>query len=126
MTGPAPTAPDRSTDGPVVVAAAVPAPSTQAATPTPAVAPTLPAAPEPVATQLVRPSPRCVTTSDGSYRLSLQLHPAELGAVHVDVQLHAGEVSLHLQAEHAPSAQALLAAPPGPAAPAGVHRGPRR
>ena len=44
---------------------------------------------------------------DGSYRITVDLHPADLGRVQVEVRLERGEVNLHLQADHA-STSALL------------------
>jgi flagellar hook-length control protein FliK len=45
--------------------------------------------------------------SDGVYRLRLELHPAELGYVEVDVELRNGVLSANLRAEHLSAAHAL-------------------
>lgn len=41
------------------------------------------------------------TAKDGDYTLSLQLHPADLGAVTVRVEVQQGVLSVHMSAEHA-------------------------
>jgi flagellar hook-length control protein FliK len=47
------------------------------------------------------------TQPDGSYRLTVDLHPAELGRVQLEVHVEHGVVNVHLQADHA-STSALL------------------
>jgi flagellar export protein FliJ len=44
---------------------------------------------------------------DGVYRLRLELHPAELGRVDIEVELRAGVLHANLRAEHATAAHAL-------------------
>ncbi len=82
------------------------------ANPTQVAAPPAPAAPpNPVATtpvaQLVSVVEPLRDQPDGSYRITVDLHPADLGRVQVEVRLERGEVNLHLQADHA-STSALL------------------
>ncbi|MCL6550662.1 MAG: flagellar hook-length control protein FliK, partial [Acidothermus cellulolyticus] len=45
--------------------------------------------------------------SDGGYRLSLQLQPAELGMVGVDVEIRGGTATIHFRPEKADAADAL-------------------
>lgn len=47
------------------------------------------------------------SAKDGDYTLSLQLHPADLGAVTVRVEVQQGVLSVHLSAEHAHGHEAL-------------------
>jgi flagellar hook-length control protein FliK len=44
---------------------------------------------------------------DGVYKLRLELHPAELGRVEIDVELRAGVLHANLRAEHVTAAHAL-------------------
>jgi flagellar hook-length control protein FliK len=60
-----------------------------------------PAAPiQPPHTQIVSAVTPLRQEGDGSYTLSLELHPAELGRVHVEVHMNGGELSLHIRAEN--------------------------
>ncbi|MDP9431319.1 MAG: flagellar hook-length control protein FliK [Actinomycetota bacterium] len=87
-------------------AASVPGSQTAAAPAAPAAstnqAPT--AVPQPVdrtpAQQMVMSVAPMRRAADGSYALSLQLHPADLGAVQVQMEMRAGTVSLQLQVEN--------------------------
>jgi flagellar hook-length control protein FliK len=92
-----PTAELRRTDAPSTVPATAPA------------APPTPAAPS---AQLVQHLGPLLEGPDGSYALSLQLYPEELGAVRVDVALRAGEISLALHAGDDRAQEALRAALP--------------
>ena len=50
--------------------------------------------------------------ADGSYRLAVQLHPAELGRVSLDIELRQGSVHLRIDAENDQARDALRAALP--------------
>ncbi len=50
--------------------------------------------------------------SDGSYQLSLEMHPAELGAVTLRIHMSGGEMSLHVAAAPGAAQDALRAALP--------------
>jgi flagellar hook-length control protein FliK len=70
--------------------------------------PAMPApAPDVSAWQQVAGAVRPLRLADGSHQVNLQLHPAELGSVHVEVALREGRISLHLVAETAAARQAL-------------------
>ena len=56
-------------------------------------------APAPAHVQVVSHVTPVLQRGDGSYHLSVQLHPAELGGVRLDVRLHDGQVSLQLRAD---------------------------
>lgn len=92
---------------------AVPQPSgapttTPAAPAAPAAAPGAPAAPPaPVTTQLVAAVAPFWRGPDGSYSLQLQLHPADLGAVQVLVEVRHGEVNVQLHASDGGSSDLL-------------------
>ena len=47
--------------------------------------------------------------ADGSHRLSIQIHPEELGSVTVELAMHQGQLSLHLVAEKQSTADLLSA-----------------
>jgi flagellar hook-length control protein FliK len=96
---------DRTPDAPVITPTAATAAATPAAAPrvdTPAapgpVAPTPPPAP-PAHSQVVSHVTPLLRQPDGTHQITMHLHPEQLGGVHVEVSLHAGEVSLHLRAE---------------------------
>lgn len=60
-----------------------------------------------VSQQLVQVVAPFRTAKEGDYTLSLQLHPADLGAVTVRVEVQQGVLSVHLSAEHAHGHEAL-------------------
>lgn len=60
-----------------------------------------------VSQQLVQVVAPLRTAKDGDYTLSLQLHPADLGAVTVRVEVQQGVLSVHMSAEHAHGHEAL-------------------
>lgn len=74
--------------------------------PAPTPAPATPAA------QVVRAVAPLRNLGDGNHNVVLELHPAELGAVRVELTLNAGIVHLGLQAEHAATGQLLRSALP--------------
>jgi len=114
-----PGAPDRSTaaDGTSSLATQLPqaaqmtAPAQPLAMNTPQ--PQLPPPPQPpypsgaVAQQVIQVVAPLRSAKDGDYTLSLQLHPAELGAVTVRVEVQQGVLSVHLAADHAHGHEAL-------------------
>jgi flagellar hook-length control protein FliK len=112
---PAPQAETSRTAGPVPAESLAVAPTTEArpvsapAAPAPAPAPP-PAAPP--ATQVVTQLAPVLEGPDGSYTLSLQLYPEELGAVQVEVSMRGGEISLALHAADEVSKEVLRAALP--------------
>ncbi len=50
------------------------------------------------------------TAADGTYTLSLQLHPADLGEITLHVQMHDGEMSVHIESAEAQTRDTLTAA----------------
>jgi flagellar hook-length control protein FliK len=82
------------------------APPTQVAAPPAPAAPPNPVVTTPIA-QVVSVVEPLRTQPDGSYRITVDLHPADLGRVQVEMKLDHGEVSLHLQAEHASTSTLL-------------------
>ena len=97
---------------PVDLAAALPSappaqPVSVEAAPTPAPAP---AAPAPAATQVLSALGPALEGPDGSYSMSLQLYPEELGAVQVEISLRNGELSLALRSPDAEAVEVLRAA----------------
>ena len=60
-----------------------------------------------VSQQIVQVVAPLRTAKDGDYTLSLQLHPADLGAVTVRVEVQQGVLSVHMSAEHAHGHEAL-------------------
>jgi flagellar hook-length control protein FliK len=95
---PAPEAPEIQVTTTVAPANTAPAPA-RAEAPSPVVATPAPRAPEPPHQQVVSHVTPLLHGPDGDYRVSVRLHPHELGAVQVDVQLQDGRVHLRLQAE---------------------------
>ncbi len=95
----------------IALAAAANAPALTVTVPTapPTVLPNAaPAAvPAPVAEQIVRVLTPLHESNDGSYTLSLQLHPAELGPVTIRVDVSQGVLSVHLLADHLQGHEAL-------------------
>ena len=85
-----------------------------AGTPAPAVTPAPPAPPPaPVPpTQVVQVLGPILAGPDGAHTISLQLYPEELGAVHIEVSLRNGEVSLVMHTAEAAAKDALRAALP--------------
>ena len=75
-------------------------------------APAAPAPPEAPAAQIVRVVTPLRQAADGSYRLAVQLHPAELGRVDLDIELRQGSVHLRIDAESEQARDALRAALP--------------
>ena len=112
FTGPVtetPEAPTATSTGPTTgtaqATAVTPAPTTQAAMTTTAGAPT-PAAgampPQvPVSGQLASAVAAMQRRGDGEYVASLDLHPAELGRVRVEIEIRAGVVNVQVAAEQA-------------------------
>jgi flagellar hook-length control protein FliK len=88
----------RRTDAAPVLLSAVPA------------APGAPAAPP--SSQIVQQLGPLLEGPDGSYAMSLQLYPEELGAVQVEVALRLGEISLTLRAGDEAARETLRAALP--------------
>ena len=87
------------------VPATVVAPTTSgptASTPSP---PSVPAAPVP--TQVLAAVSPFVRGDDGSYAVQLQLHPHDLGAVQVTVDVRHGEISVHLHTPDGAAQDAL-------------------
>ena len=84
------------------VPAAVVAPTTSGPTTS---APPLPAAPVP--TQVLAAVSPFVRGDDGSYAVQLQLHPHDLGAVQVTVDVRHGEISVHLHTPDGAAQDAL-------------------
>jgi hypothetical protein len=107
----------RPADSPASVAnpAAAYVPSTQA--PAAPVAPTAVAAPQSVkapqvAEQVVSKIGPLVEHGDGTYELTLELQPAELGRVRVEVLVDHGRVSVNVQAQHATTGDVIREALP--------------
>ena len=75
-------------------------------------APPAAAPPPPPAAQVVQLLAPVLAGPDGSYSLSLQLYPEELGAVQVEVLLRGGEIRLALHAPDEAAQAALRAALP--------------
>jgi flagellar hook-length control protein FliK len=71
-------------------------------------APVRPAVHTPIVTAVVP----LIERGDGSYHVAVRLHPNELGAVDVDVELRNGEVNLRLRAENEAGRDAIRAALP--------------
>jgi flagellar hook-length control protein FliK len=63
--------------------------------------------PQPVPEQLVHVLSATRDRGDGSYRLAVEVHPAELGRVRLDVHVDGGTVHVSLHADHA-ATSALL------------------
>jgi hypothetical protein len=95
---------------PVATAPAAPSVSTPVATPAPrAEAP----APAPrVHTPIVTAVIPLVQRGDGSYHVAVRLHPEELGAVDIDVELRGGEINLRLRTETVAGRDAIRLALP--------------
>ncbi len=91
-------------------AALTPAPPTSIAPSAPATAPTLPAPPP--AAQVALALAPVLTGPDGSYSMSLELYPEELGTVSVEVSVRGGTISMSVQATGAEALQALRTALP--------------
>jgi len=111
---PAATSAIESTDGAVLAPTVLASPTglEHRAAPTSTAAPTVTGAPTateipPLHDQVAAAVGRVHDSGDGSYHLSLHLHPAELGNVHVDVTVHDGTVTLMLTADD-PTARHLL------------------
>lgn len=109
----APIPPSSSTGpAPVVADGAVAAPLIEVRTAASA-APAAPAPPPvPPATQIVSQLAPVLEGPDGTYTMSLQLYPEELGAVQVEISLRSGEVSVALHAADDVSTELLRAALP--------------
>jgi flagellar hook-length control protein FliK len=60
-----------------------------------------------VSQQIVQVVAPLRSAKNGDYTLSLQLHPADLGAVTVRVEVQQGVLSVHMSAEHAHGHDAL-------------------
>jgi flagellar hook-length control protein FliK len=115
-TAPAPSGPtgaDPATAGPSVPAATVHpgqvAPSTGVPAPSGAPTPALPSAavPVPVQQQVFAAVGPLLRGDDGTYAVQLQLHPHDLGAVQVTVDVRHGEISVQLHSAD-PAAQDAL------------------
>lgn len=78
----------------------------QVAPAAPADAPT-PARPVPAAEQVAVAVTPLLRREDGSFHLSLRLHPEELGGVNVEVELRNGEVNLTMRADGEAGREAL-------------------
>lgn len=61
---------------------------------------TAPTASSPVLDQVLPAVPRLVSRGDGTQRLTLKLHPADLGEVHLTVTVRGGSVDVTLAAGH--------------------------
>ena len=104
-----PEAPATTSTGPTTgtaqVTAATPAPTTPAAMTSTAGTPTAPAGampPQvPVSGQLASAVAAMQRRGDGEYVASLDLHPAELGRVRVEIEIRAGVVNVQVAAEQA-------------------------
>ena len=94
----------------VLPASAAVSAAPQPAPPAPAYAPAAPAA---VAPQLVTAMTPVLHGADGSYSVHLQLHPDDLGPVHLTVQLYNGQVDVHLHAAELATRDLLRDALPG-------------
>jgi hypothetical protein len=73
---------------------------TAQASPATAAPTTMPTPSNPVLDQVLPAVPRVVQRGDGTTRLSLKLHPADLGEVHVTVTVKDGVVDVTLAAGH--------------------------
>jgi flagellar hook-length control protein FliK len=71
-------------------------------------APTRPAVHTPIVTAIAP----LVQRGDGSYHLSVRLHPEELGAIELDVELRGGEINLRMRPESDAGREAIRAALP--------------
>ncbi len=102
------TAPDQA------LAATLPSTAPIAAAPAPAPSsPTSPAAaPTPAQPHLVESLTRLRSRADGNHELSIALHPAELGAVHVRATLHNGTLTVTVACADDAARQAVTAALP--------------
>src|SRR5207253_5190862 len=74
-------------------------------------APTAPARPA-VHTQIVTSVLPLVQRGDGSFHVAVRLHPADLGAVEVHVELRGGEINLRLHSDNDAGHDAIRAALP--------------
>jgi flagellar hook-length control protein FliK len=92
-------------------AASAPTPMQQSAAPAPQTAPAAqPTPPQPsVPTQIAGLVAPLRTAADGNYTVSLQLHPAELGPVSVQVSVDQGVLSVQMYADHPQAHDALRA-----------------
>lgn len=97
---PATHAPAGDADPAVVPPAMVPLPVV-AAGPVVGAAPAPPPAVPAAHVQVLHAVSPLLHAPDGSYSLELQLHPRELGLVHVTVEMRHGELSIHLHAADA-------------------------
>ena len=85
--------------------------STAMATPIAAAAEPAPARPT-VHLPIVTAVAPLVQRGDGSYQVSVRLHPEELGAVDIDVELRSGEINLRMRADNDAGRDAIRAALP--------------
>jgi flagellar hook-length control protein FliK len=90
----------------------MPTHATTSLTASPAQPPAVPSAAQQVPAQVVRMLAPLRVAADGDYTMSLQLHPAELGDVTVQVAVRAGVLSVVLQADDAAGHDALQGAMP--------------
>jgi flagellar hook-length control protein FliK len=103
--------PVREPDAPQPIAPAAPAPSAPVARTEAAAAPR-PVAPPRVHTPIVTAVLPLISRGDGSHQLSVRLHPAELGAIDLDVELRSGEINLRMRTETDAGREAIRAALP--------------
>lgn len=94
----------------VVLAPAAPPPAASPLPVGPVTAATLPAPPP--AAQVALALAPVLSGPDGSYSLSLELYPEELGSVSVEVSVRGGTISMSVQASGAEALQALRTALP--------------
>jgi flagellar hook-length control protein FliK len=78
------------------VNAAVPVPNLAPSAPTAAPPPSAPALPNPPATQLAMHIAPLRLDADGVHRLTVNLHPADLGPVQVVAEIRNGEINVQL------------------------------
>jgi hypothetical protein len=114
-TAPAPVDPAGTTQAGVQAGAqalGATAPATPVAAPAPAAAPAAPATPAPPAQQLAMHIAPLRLDADGVHRLTVHLHPADLGQVSVIAEIRNGAIQVHLAGGTDAGREALRAALP--------------
>jgi flagellar hook-length control protein FliK len=100
----APKSPDLAV---VSALSSVPAPTASTVSAAPVTGQAVPLAPPAVHQQVLTAVSPLLRGPDGGYSLQLQLHPHDLGAVQVNVEVRHGEISIQLHAAHEGARDAL-------------------